>query len=188
MYQVTQFSRCNAGLFHQVSLGLALGQCPSAGGRGARGGLSGSSAWPPNIPWVRQACSLVSEASVTTQVFADVLLSTCSLPWPQYSPGLMLMSVCGKACAERRVKTATVHSPHFCILGPEKAASRLEQGKEALPGPMALLPRTQEDWVERPQSPPSPLPSFSHLPPSRTPRLAQSDRPKAAPGRPASEN
>ena len=80
----------------------------------------------------------------------------------------MLMSVWGKACAERRVKTATVHSPHFCILVPEKAASRLEQGKEALPGPMALLPGTQEDWVERPQSPPSPLPSFSHLP-SRTP-------------------
>ena len=188
MCQVTQLSRCNAGLYHQVSLGLALGQCPSAGGRRAGGGLSGSSAWPPNIPWVRQACSLVREASVATQVFAGVLPSTCSPPWPQCSPGLMLMSVCGKACAERRVRTAAVHSPDFCILGPEKATSRPEQGKEALPGPTALLPGSQEDWVERPQSPPSPLPSFSHLPPLRTLRSAQSDCSKAARGWPSWEN
>lgn len=81
-----------------------------------------------NIPQVRQPDFLIEP-----QVPMGVLLSTCSGPWPLCSPGLILMSVCGKACAERRVTVAKAHSSHPCILGCKKSNSRPEWRKETLP-------------------------------------------------------
>lgn len=53
--------------------------------------------------------------------------------WPRGSPGLILMSVCGKACAKRRVKEAAMaHNPHLCILRPEEATFRPAWRREAL--------------------------------------------------------
>lgn len=96
------------------------------------------------------------------------------LPAPApHSPGLILMSVCGKACAERRFRRAVTHSPHFCILGPEKATRpELESGWLSC---LELRP----DWVDPGLLPPPPPP----LPPPPSPpapaplQSVQSDSP-----------
>lgn len=101
----------------------------------------------PNIPlWVRQACSLVSEASVTTQVFADVLLSTCSRPQPPVLTWADVDVCLWKGlCGEKGQDGHGPQPPLSASWALRKPPPSLSRGKRPC-CPMALLLGTQEDW------------------------------------------
>lgn len=96
-----------------------------------------------------------------------IRLSPGPPPGPPRSPGLILMSVGGKACAERRVvRAAAAQSPQLRMLGPGESHLPAEGRREAL---LRELESGLLSWAQaaggwgaaqscRPQSPPPPLP------------------------------